>query len=317
MEEFQTYAPEDVILENLDELAHRAFLHREQELAHLCELANEIAADFTDSASFLASLADHRLPSPPRKEGTSAREAQEIALLRAESTRMRALLCTELCRRLPAENNLLQEFLFPSAETVAETSFNRISYQKNSYTDRAYELFSALLPEPRAAYAHSFPSVCEDVYNGLCEYCILPLENSTEGRLQSFSRLIAEYELKIAATCEVQTGEGRSTRFALLRKNAILLDGAEGLPRLFELACQMGEYPEAEDLLSVARICGLPLLRAECTASSEIGTGGSLNALFTTEKGNLTAFLLYLAMELPSAVPVGIYPHLTDPKKHG
>ncbi len=317
MEEFQTYAPEDVILENLEELVGRAALHREQEAAHLRELANEIAAEFSDGYAFLSSLSEHRLPTPKAEGDLSRSEAWESTVLQAESTRMRALLCMELCRRLPPENNLIQEFLFPSDERIDPAALNRISYQKNGYTDRAYEQFSVLLTNPRAAYAHSFPSVCEDVYNGICEYCILPLENSAEGRLQSFSRLISQYDLKIAATCEVQTGEERSTRYALLRRNAILLSREEDLPKFFELNCQTAQFPACEDLLSVARFCGLTALRVEYAALGASADDKRLNAVFSTDKGNLRAFLLYLAMEFPTASPVGLYPHLSNEKKRG
>ena len=60
MEEFQAYATEEVILDNLAEIYARICHSEEQERAHLRELAAEIAngiADSdTDASAFLASL---------------------------------------------------------------------------------------------------------------------------------------------------------------------------------------------------------------------------------------------------------------------
>lgn len=306
MEDFQTYAPEEIILANLDEILSRSLRIREQELAHLRELAVEIAAGFSDNGSFPEALAEHRLPlpSPPVDEET---EKFPNALLLSESTRQRILLCTELRALLPAPQALLQEFFFPATEEPSPTSFHRISYQRNNYTDLAYDRFSGFLHAPRASYANGFSSVCEEVYNGLSEYCILPIENSSEGPLNSFSNLIEQYSLKITATCEINTGENRITRFALLRKSLGVLHSLASLPQYFEFSCELSDYPRAEDVLAAARHTGLTPIRAELRTRNANDSSQSLHAVLSIEKGDLTSFLLYLFMELPNANPIGLY----------
>lgn len=305
MEEFLEYSPEEIILSNLDELLPRALHHSEQELAHLRELASEIASGFADSNAFLASLPDHRLP---LHDASDDKLPFAEILYRAHSTRQRILLCMELRKNLPAPSNLWQDFFFPSGEELSSFSFNRISYQKNSYTEAAFERFSGILREARASYAHSFPSVCEDVYNGICEYCILPVENSTEGRLSSFIRLISQFDLKIAAICDVQTGEDKTTRFALLRRNIAQLHIDPKLPRYYEFSCTLGEYPSVQDLLTAAQFCGLRIERTEL--KSDTDGFSSMHIVLRTDRGDLPAFLLYLAMEVPNANTVGLYPLL-------
>lgn len=306
MEEFLEYSPEEIILSNLDELLPRALRHGEQELAHLRELAREIASGFADSNAFLASLPDHRLPQPTTSDN---KLPFAEGLCRELSTRQRILLCMELRKNLPAPSNLWQDFFFPSSEELSSFSFNRISYQKNSYTEAAFARFSGILGEARASYAHSFPSVCEDVYNGICEYCILPVENSTEGRLNSFFRLISQFDLKIAAACDVKTGEDKTTRFALLRRSITQLHVAPALPRYYEFFCTLGEYPAPQDLLTAARFCSLQIERTEL--SSDTDGFSSMHAVLRTDHGDLPAFLLYLAMEVPNTNPIGLYPLFT------
>ena len=307
MEEFQAYAPEEIILSNLEELLERSLKNGEQELAHLRELATEIAAGFADEGDFLASLPDHRIPTMRAVEIDFPAHLQGVvpSLCREIATRRRVILCMELRRLIPAMGSLWQDFFFPSEEPLSSFSFNRITYQRNSYTDQAYQQFSSLLSEARASYTHSFSSVCEEVYNGFSEYCILPVENSAEGRLSSFARLIARYELKLAATCDVRVGEDKVTRFALLRKSITRLHTPTPLPLHFEFSCELSEELGAEELTRAAALCGLRCEQIDLNREEQI-----IHVMLREGDGDLPAYLLYLAMEAPNAVPMGLYPHL-------
>lgn len=309
MEEFQIYSPEEIILSNLEELFHRGLHIGEQEQAHLRELAREIAAEVDDNQTLLTSLPDHRLPDPTEQaDQKTSCPTFKNALAHQLSTRQKALLCIELSQQIPAPNTFLQD-LFPQGEELREFSQNRISYQKNSYTELAFQRFSKILSDGvRASYAQSFPSVCEDVFNGVCEYCILPIENSSEGRLISFAHLIAQYDLKISATCDVKVGEDKTTRFALLRRHAAPLRDTEKFPHLFEFSCSLSQEQDTEDLLAAARLCGLTLQYA---ALRPMEHRRDFHATFQADDGNLVAYLLYLAMELPTANLIGHYPNIS------
>ena len=309
MEEFQTYSPEEIILSNLEELFHRGLHVGEQEIAHLRELAREIASEVADNQTFLTSLPDHRLPDPTEfVDQAINRDLLSNALSRQLSTRQKALFCIELSQRIPSPDQFFQDLL-PQGEELSEFSRNRISYQKNSYTELAFQRFSKLLQgDARASYAQSFPSVCEDVFNGASEYCILPIENSTEGRLTSFAHLIAQYDLKITATCDVKIGEDKTTRFALLRRHAAPLQETESFSHLFEFSCFLSKEQEADDLLSAARICDLT---PQHVALRPIERQREFHGVFQADTGNLFAYLLYLTMELPSANLIGHYPNIS------
>ncbi len=310
IEEFRAYAPEEIILSNLDELLQRMLRQNEQELAHLRELADEIASEFSDNLSMIASLPDHRLPFTEEVFQNSNHVQFAASPLWAQAlTRWKILLCMELRKRLPSPETFLQD-VFPMGEELSEFSLNRISYQKNSYTEQAFQRFSELLGEARAAYAHSFPSVCEDVYNGVSEYCILPIENSAEGRLVSFTRLISQYDLKIAATCDVKTGEGKITRFALLQRGFSNRRSYGEYPTYYEISGTLSDSLQPEDLFSAARFCGLTAESADVKYSEQSGEY-QLHAVFLVGNGDLSAFLLYLAMECPTINTIGRYPNLT------
>lgn len=314
MADFRTYSPEDVINANLQESAIRFDSVCEQELAHLCELAEEILSSGEIGTEWISSLPDHApVFSFEDSEGIPFAHTAAIGGLRElRASWHKVFLCTALRRQMAAKGPLSHELFFSDTEAIPPNAYNRVVYQKSSYTDAAYLQFAPLLSVPRASYAHSFPSACEDVFNGLCEFCILPVENTAEGQLNGFFRLIERYGLKIAATCDIAgTDATRTTRFALLRRNLtpLLLPG-EG-KKLFEFTAQETRENTISDLLLASRLCGLKLHRLDFLPRTEKSPAPTARFTLLTEAGDLYAYLLYLAMEIPQYNPVGIYSHVS------
>lgn len=308
MRSFETYSPEGVIAENLQELTERADLLGEQEIAHLRELAIEIAQG-DDLSDLLSSLPYYRItPTAPLTNIlTNNREQLSRSRMLLES-RQCMLLCgalyEELCNREP-----LLPALFPDAEEVAPHAVGRIVYQRNSYTDDAYLAFATLVPDARAAYAHSFHAACEDVFNGHCEYCILPIENAVEGELISFAKLIAQFDLKIAATCDIAGADAsRKTRFALLRRNMLpILTPDTEKNGFFRLSIPSQSAALMAEVLSAANFFGLTFLFANTLPIDKEGAMAYFNLTFDIRGGDLYPFLLYLTTVVPQYIPIGIY----------
>ncbi|MBQ8310078.1 MAG: hypothetical protein IJX80_03585 [Clostridia bacterium] len=312
MNDFRVYSPEDIVAANLKESAARMDLIGEQELAHLYELAAGIA-ETEDLSELLSSLPDRKPPAfAPNGEMPIGNRMALERLHRSYQAMKSALLCREIRRQLEKKRPVFPDALFPEAEDIRAEGLRRIVYQKSSYTDSAYLCFSARLGDARASYTHSFLSACEEVYNGFCEYCILPIENSAEGQLVSFSRLIERYELKIAATCDVVGNDtGRVTRFALLRRNLLPLLCLGNCTEYFECSLPLDGTSELSDVLFAAQLCDLRLYRIGSTPPSALDAPFSARLSFFTEAADLSSFLLYLAMEAPHYTPIGLYPHLS------
>jgi len=318
MEDFRSYSPEDVISANLRETAERISLMREQEMAHLCEQGAQIVADGSHSPDFIASLPDHRPPqfsfdALPQNAEMLQKEAALQAVWKS------VVLCREIRRRLEAEKALRPTLFFPEPDIPSEAARGRVIYQRNSYTDNAYLCFAEQLASARAVYTHSFSTVCEEVYHGNCEFCILPLENSAEGLLNSFARLIDRYELKIVATCDIPTTDaGRVTRFALLGRNLIPPASFASGELFFEFTAPLTPSPSVAAILSAAECCGLSLCRLDSRLrQSDEGSYPIAHIVLQTAGGDLSSFLLYLAMEAPHCDRVGIYFHVTEKQQKG
>ena len=311
MKDFQSYSPESAIEENLRESAIRLEMLSEQELSHLREFAEEITSDCAEYPDWIASLPDSILPNASIHSKPLKQNLDPLAGLPSLHRVWQSVcLCGEI-RKILAEKKLLTPRFFFSEMTGAPTAeLCRVAYRRNSYSDSAYLQFSKILQNPRVSYSHSFPAACEDVYNGICQYCILPVESSSEGQLNSFSRLIERYDLKIAATCDVMAGNdsAKITRFALLSRTLTVALQKEK-ESFFEFATPPGVTPSEATILSAAELCGLVLYRLDSLPASE-PYKFSTHYLFKTKNADLYTFLVYLAMEVPHYDMIGIYSHI-------
>lgn len=308
MRNFETYSPEGVIAENLQELTERADLLGEQEIAHLRELAIEIAQG-DDLADLISSLPYYRImPNAPSANTLDNNTKQLLRSRKLLELRQSMLLCEALYQELYNRESLLPT-LFPEVEEVAPNAMGRIVYQRNSYTDNAYLAFATLVPQARAAYAHSFQTACEEVFNGHYEYCILPIENAVEGELISFAKLIAQFDLKIAAICDIAGADiSRKTRFALLRRNILPLLGLDTEKNgFFRFSIPSETSSLVGDVLCAANFFGLTLLSVNTLPIDMENAVSCLHVTFDIHGVDLYPFLLYLSTAVPQYTPIGIY----------
>jgi len=178
-----------------------------------------------------------------------------------------------------AEKNSMMDALpdgeegFWDGEEPETEEHARTAYMQNSYTDRAWRQFAGAVPDMTAEYFSSYPAVCEEVYNGRCRYCILPLYTSTDGQLVSFRKLLGKYDLKIAMETEVELADESLMRFALLCRR---LPGhrKEASPGYMDLSVVLPENGSAGNLIaacealgaSVSAVYTIPLEYADSTA---------------------------------------------------
>lgn len=220
-------------------------------------------------------------------------------------------ICREIARLTPT--GLFTEAILGQNEPCPKSAKGRISYVKNNFTDSAYLSFSKSLKGSRCAYSDSFETICEDVFNGESEFCILPIETSLDGRLFSFYSLIDKYELKISEICTVNhQNSSKFTRFALLCRTLEVSDYAKhlsGNSTLLELRTaqsQIGTAP-VYDVFRAADACNMSLLRVDSRPLPYNDSLLSYYAVFEVSKADLKAFFTYIAIEFPQCYALGIY----------
>ncbi len=311
MKDFQTYSPERVIAGNLAELAERHDTVWEQEQAHLHELAREIAQG-EDLFDILASLPDY--PTVAKKADAQRPQHSQKFLSEAHKllqAQQYTVLCRALYEELKSRESILPS-LFSDVVELSAHAHGRIVYPRNSYTDNAYLNFTLPVRNARAAYAHSYLAACEEVFNGHCEYCILPVENAVEGELIGFAKLIIQFDLKIVASCDIAGADAsRKTRFALLRRNLLpLLTANDQKNRFFCFSLPTEENSAMADILMAANSFGLTLATVSTLPLGQDAIDDCFLLTFAIGGGELYPFLLYLATVAPQYTPIGIYSHL-------
>ncbi len=224
----------------------------------------------------------------------------------------------EFCRRIArciADNSEIYENFSDIGEGCVEEARGKTAYMKNDFTDSAYEAFSKMVELKDVSYHTSFQSLCEDVDLGSCEYCILPVENSSTGKLMSFYSMIDKYELKIRSICKVVHPDGENfTKFALLSKFSIfpgILSASYAYLNKRRLEVRITQTSNSDsplyDVLRAADACSMKPQRIDSFPLSYNEDLLGYYIIFSMDNPDVKTFLTYLTLELPQSYVVGIY----------
>jgi prephenate dehydratase len=304
----------EISLANLSELEGSLENIIEKRLAHLSELSDAIIEDGGELdiiKSIILSIKSEGSADPDNVIGENMHTAN--SLFSKISLVERLTLFKEIFNRLSTEKSGVDKFFYSESDeqTVSLDAAERIAYLKNSYNDAAYMQFSALFSSPRAAYFSSVTDVCENVYNGSCEYCILPVETSGDGKLLSFYETILKYGFKINAVYDLHS-KNSYTRYALLSRRFAIRNGSlrsKARNRYLEFVFNENDNITLEDLLSAAGFCSLKLRRIDTmNVHTERSTQSDFMCpVFRADGSDLQTFLAFLAIDCPDFIPIGIY----------
>ncbi len=321
-----------VILGNLARIGRRLDAEMGASIAQIYELAEAIgkdaAGDLDTVESILRALAAEP-PGPTDEPDPTAPDAPDAPVIAGMTERLGLCQRLILYRALAegtsqtiAPSPVTQAGTPPATPPIASAAQGRIAYMPNAFADHAYLSFSRRLAAThggacRAAVFHSFVDACEEVYNGLCEYCILPLEHTADGKLTGFSRLIIKYRLYITAVCDVENHtltEASVTRFALLRRASdapVLTFTTDPRPRHLELLHTTATAPSLTDVMVAATFCGLTLRRLDTLPAPERPDAPPpVCVVWDTSKASeadMTVFLTYVALEASEDRVLGMY----------
>jgi hypothetical protein len=165
-------------------------------------------------------------------------------------------ICTELLRTPKYAQHLKRLAIIGSEEATPAGSHGKIAYTKNKFNEIAFEHFSTKIKGAKSHYASSLADACETLNNGECEFCILPIRNSVDGKLFGFYSMLDRYELKICAVCDIDSqDDANSVRYALVGKSCIepLDSKTKDAKYIFEFSLLAENGMFIEDLLRIAR----------------------------------------------------------------
>ena len=243
---------------------------------------------------------------------STAESAEEVygellTALPASTCEDRARLCMKLYASSRFGTQMRKSCFF--GENIAPGSHGKVSLVRNSYNERAFSHFSAIIRRPKEVIAPSFDAACEEVYDNRSEFCILPIENAQSGRLFGFYSMLDRYELKICAVCEPDSddnGDG-GVKYALVGRS--VPDRISKSARWsFEFSVISDSGSDFSDISRVSAVFGARLMKID---SLPVEYDGGLQKYYFTfglPEASIPAFDLFLSEEYSRYTAVGMYP---------
>ncbi len=203
------------------------------------------------------------------------------------------------------------EFPPPFLKVAPLKSEPKVAYLDNRQSKEALTHFLCGLCDASAEPMHNFSNVAEAVYAQKCDLCVLPIENSSDGRLSSFYNLIAKYELFITAVTDVTNYDfSLRTRYALLAHcpTSHLNTETIGCKLLFELDSEL----TASEVLTAADFFNVDCVSIDCIPEA-YRVGNSIGAFtLAGTRNSIIELLFWLYLRQMPYILQGIYDEIRN-----
>lgn len=285
----------DILTSNLNEFQTRGDIANEQCTLTLYEIAKSICDSHDD--------------------GEISEIVKKYTELTAESSHVsRIILCQELLLREKTYEYLNRIIAIGDNEKTAAGAHGKIAYTKNKFNDAAFEHLSLAVTSPKIVYTSSINGACEAVADGSCEFCILPIENSHDGKLFGFYSLLDRFELKICAACDIE-GDGDShIRYALIGRSCREPDEriAKITPFVLEFFVLDSNGDFLDGLLPATKACNAQLLSIDARPVPYDPQSKKFILSFRVSGSDSLLLRTLLALYYDSYSPIGLYPYIQN-----
>lgn len=217
------------------------------------------------------------------------------------------LLYKEMSLHRNLNARMKEEFSIGSAETPAG-AHGKIAFVKNDLNNTAFDFLSRSINNAKPIWVLSFASACESVVDGKSEFCLLPIENSSDGKLLGFYSMIERYDLKICTVCEVDDRQGETVSYALLARGCKELSKkSDGCELAFEFSLLSESCDFLTELLCASSACQASMEKV-CFLPVQYDTRLKRYIFsFKVPSQELLPFNAFLALSYHSYTPIGYY----------
>ncbi len=290
----------ETVLSNLRTLEKELGETFEKRMAHICELAQAIIKDGGDIDVVKSIILSIRSDGEIYPMSVLDDNEKELRMLFSGISVIERLLIFKTV----FSEKFSDEIRSYSITPISEKALGRIAYVKNSFNDAAFEQFSNIVEDAKAAYYDTLSDVCESVISGYSQFCILPIETGKDGRLLSFYETITSSDLKINAEFDLKSLDGETyTRYALVGASIQTRKGKSG-QRFLEISYTDTDNLSIKDIISAAEFCGLNVYSIDTLFS---GGEKTVNIVFESNGAEIKTFLIYLSVDCPDHTVIGYY----------
>lgn len=281
-----------VIQANLIETDERLSHLYTERAFHLSELTHQFSLSPQINEPMLSAISEQLMPS------SNASFPYGTATVYADI----AMLCIELASALPNGFERVFTDVFGKPQPLPDAARGRVAYVPNSYTEQAFGTLCACIPSCRASHHNHFDDVCQEVYNGHCQYGILPVSSSSDGMLAGIYRMITGYRLKICAVCRVSGAQNTHTLFALIERYPTPPQKPHDC--CMEFLFTPANTHDTTDLLCITALLGHHVLS---TGSYNTEEGETFRFRLAIRKEAFYPYLIYLSLFCEDMIPIGLY----------
>ena len=314
---------EAVINQNLEYIFRAEASVYERKFAHLRERADMIARSLKvrlgcdnimkaisssyDAADIYADMCGEKQSFGELFAGVNKPAAQALSDNTAKMDELYICKCLAECDSGEYGKSDIIEWLSENEEQTEPAVYDRkVSFVRGNGPGKAFERFAKYVPGVLAEYEDDFRRALEAVANGETTFAIVPIENSFDGRLNSFYRLMEKYALSIVLAADIPSDDYESsTKFALVYKKLDVIE-AEG-EEFFECKITLREPAELADIINAASYFGADVRKVYSLPLSSGGRENSFDIIFGLNGANYAGLFCYLMLKYPYLSPIGLY----------
>ncbi len=219
------------------------------------------------------------------------------------------LLYSEMARSHNVLTQMKAAFAIGTNASTPAGAHGKIACVKNRFNNSALDIFFEKINNAKALYVASFSEACDSIVEGKSEFCILPIENMTEGKMLGFYSMIDKFELKIRDVCDIEDEQSMTIRYALLAKGAHEpSDRTRNSKYVFEFSVLSEDGSFMEKLLSAADACKAVLISFDFSPVEYDSRLRRYLLAFRISGHDSLLFRTFLATNYRNYTPVGFYP---------
>lgn len=253
-----------------------------------------------DLARFLA----QKHPDPDDWHGEEMRigeqQLSDSPAVRATQLFERVTFCRELFKEKDRKQPSHESKIAPLPEMA------RVAMLSGPAFGDALMAFELILPSADPLFCRSFTDIFEEVTAGHADFGILPIEDSTQGKLFRIYEQCERFELHIATTTDVKEDDDKNVRMALLYKNKPPVISIPEGERILECLLFGGEHALSELLAAATAFC-LTIRRIDSLPLSYREDGFVQSIVLRGDQGEIGAFLFYLTLFMPHTTVTADY----------
>ena len=226
------------------------------------------------------------------------------AKLSASDSAYIADFCVSLTSKLKQTAKLKTTPALFTEGGISRNHGGKVAFAENRFFLSAFAVFSKKVQGLTSSYVRSFTDACNDVSAGVCDYCILPIENSREGTLVTVYSMIERHDLFIFRVCEIESEE-ITTKFALLCRRMHGIIDSQNRQRA-EIRIMVRDSSLWSRIYTGAEVIGAVLEKT--VAVPLVYTDGYAHiCTFSGNNDALFAFLLFLSAIRVDYTLIGLY----------